>query len=222
MIWSTHLAGGVQAGLAMVAITNPEPHLAAIEIGSAMLGSVLPDIDKPGSKITQKDYGLSLVSKAISKFTKHRRATHTIWAAFLFGLFFFFLLKIATVETITGASVALGLLVAILLDFLDLKIGIFAGIITFYVVPYLDVIPQIKIDSNVALICGIGITAGCLVHMLYDTFNPQGIMWLHPYSKKRYHLMNIQVMSSSEKFFRVLMWFVVLAMLVVLSTTIFI
>ena len=59
--------------------------------------------------------------------------------------------------------------------------------------------------------------AGCISHLLYDTFNPQGIMWLHPIKKKRYSLANIDTSSAAELSFRVFMIVITIAMLVVIN-----
>src|SRR5699024_9880447 len=41
-----------------------------------------------------------------------------------------------------------------------------------------------------------------LSHLILDSFNPLGIMWLYPYKKKRFHISRIETGSWSELFVR--------------------
>lgn len=75
MLANTHIRGGVTAGLATVLALQPEPTTSAIIIGTALLGSLVPDIDRPGSKITHVPGG-SIVSKVMSWMFGHRGLIH--------------------------------------------------------------------------------------------------------------------------------------------------
>lgn len=213
MTWKTHLAGGLQAGLLFTAVTGHTGTLAFTEIGIAMLGSVLPDIDHPSSKISRTDLGLRLVSSGISKVTKHRRGTHTIWCSALFAailLLLFYL--IPTAQTPVLLAIAIG----IVADLAHIRIGTFLGIAALFILPMFPDIPMLTISRDNALLYAAALFAGCISHLIYDTFNPQGIMWLHPVSKKRFSIANIQTESKSERYFCFLMTLIAFAMLIII------
>ena len=44
----------------------------------------------------------------------------------------------------------------------------------------------------------IGFTAGYLSHLLLDSLNPTGIMWLYPFSKKQYRAAKIRTNTAQE------------------------
>ena len=205
MTWKTHILGGIQAGIVMAAVTNAEPNVALMEIGMASLGSILPDIDQPNSKISRSDIALGFTSKQLSKITKHRREVHTVWASFLFAILGVAFLSIATTASASGFSFLVGLILAIIIDLVGFKIGIPMGIICILVLPQFVNLSFITLDSKLILPLSIALFIGCLSHLLYDTFNIQGIMWLHPFKKKRYKIGKIQTQSKEETFFRVVM-----------------
>lgn len=89
-----------------------------IILGCVMLGSLLPDIDHPSSKLGRYAYPISAV-------VKHRGFTHSFIGAFILP------------------------------------------------------IPVILISTRYYL----PIVAGYLLHLLADTLNPTGVMWLYPYKK---------------------------------------
>lgn len=53
-------------------------------------------------------------------------------------------------------------------------------------------------DGSWWLAVFLGLLIGMLSHLLLDSLNPGGIMWLWPISKKRLHLMAIRTNSLSE------------------------
>lgn len=205
MTWKTHILGGMQAGMLLVAVTNAEPKVALMEVGIATLGSVLPDIDQSNSKISRSDLVLNFISKQLSKVTKHRREVHTVWASFLFALLCSLFLLGATSASATGFSFLAGIIIAIIIDLLGFKIGIPMGILAFFMLPQFIKISVITLDTKLILPLCIALFLGCLSHLVYDTFNLQGIMWLHPFKKKRYKLAKIQTTSQEELFFRIVM-----------------
>lgn len=217
MMWNTHIFGGFQAGILVAAVTNADPKTAALQIGAATLGSILPDIDQPNSKISRSDIVLSTVSKNLSKVTKHRREVHTIWASAIFALIAALFLFIATSASATGFSVLAGLITAIIIDLLGLKIGIPMGLILFFLIPNLINFSLFTLDKNLIFPIALSVFFGCISHLLYDTINIQGIMWLHPFKKKRYKLGRIQTQSKEETFFRVLMVMITLILFVAIQ-----
>lgn len=89
----THQLGGICSGLIISTLLFPNPaaplawiHGGALLIG-ASLGSLMPDIDHPGSKIGRK---AKVTSKIVSKTMGHRGWTHTLLALVLIigGLFY--------------------------------------------------------------------------------------------------------------------------------------
>ena len=215
MTWKTHVIGGIQAGLLVATATGADLQTAAVEITAAAIGSILPDIDHPQSKISRSDLGLTLVSNTIARFTKHRRATHTVWCSFLFALLAFGFLSLisATHNTLLLA----GLSAAVILDLARLKIGSIVALITLLFGPVIQDIPAaVTIAPEMVWPCTVAVFFGCIAHLVYDTFNPQGIMWLHPFKKKRYSIGNIQTESSKEPAFAIAM--LVLTILIAIPT----
>lgn len=47
----------------------------------------------------------------------------------------------------------------------------------------------------------LGVLAGMISHLVMDTLNPGGIMWLFPLSRRRIHLARIKTSSMAEKTF---------------------
>ena len=217
MIWKTHIFGGIQAGIILAAITNPEPKIALMEIGAATLGSILPDIDQQNSKISRSDIALKFVSSKLSKVTKHRREVHTVWASFLFGLLAALFMFIASSASASGVSFLIGLMVAIAIDLYGMKIGIPMGIIICLILPQFIKTPSSMFDTSLIMPIAIAVFLGCISHLVYDSANVQGIMWLHPFKKKRFRYLKIKTDSQDEAFFRVLMIVLTLLLLVILK-----
>ena len=57
-----------------------------------------------------------------------------------------------------------------------------------------------KIASAAYICCSF--EAGLLSHLILDTFNGKGIMWLWPLSKKHFHIAKIHTGAKQESFFR--------------------
>lgn len=154
MTYTTHLLGGVAAGLFLASAlgVTDEVTYAAIA-GGAALGSLLPDLDHGKSKISNKNIGTQLTSSVVRLFFSHRGVIHTpIFTAFLGAALF-------------AASAA------------------FAGNYSFA-------------DDAVS-----GVIAGMISHLVMDTLNPGGIMWLFPLSRRRISIARIKTSSKAEKTF---------------------
>lgn len=214
MMWNTHIFGGMQAGIILATATNAEPKTALLQIGAATLGSILPDIDQPNSKISRSDIVLNAAAKNLSKVTKHRREVHTVWASAIFAIIAAVFLFIATSSSVTGFSVLAGLIAAIIIDLLGFKIGIPMGVLLFFLIPNIIDFSLFTLDKSLIYPLSLAVFFGCISHLIYDTINIQGIMWLHPFKKKRYKLGKIQTQSKEESFFRVLMIMITLILLV--------
>jgi inner membrane protein len=83
MMGRTHLAFGMAAAIGEgMALGWVNPSKDFIYYGSALLGSLLPDIDHPKSMLGRTTLG---ISHLINKFLGHRGATHYLLTAFLTG-----------------------------------------------------------------------------------------------------------------------------------------
>lgn len=71
---TTHLLGGILSGLGMVMVGGITKEKHALVIGASMLGSLLPDIDHPHSKISQK---FRLIGSTVSTIWGHRKLFHS-------------------------------------------------------------------------------------------------------------------------------------------------
>ena len=163
MTSKTHLVAGLIAGeAAAYSIGAQSPSAAALCVGAALAGSIMPDIDQVGSSASYRAKWLSL---GLSFLTYHRGPLHTPFIA------------------------ALASFVALVVS----RLG-FA-------------------DSR---ILARGLFFGLMSHLILDTFNYNGIMWLYPFKKKHYHLSNMKNRSSRENWLMVF-----LLALAVLSTELF-
>ena len=208
MTYKTHLIGGAQAGILLAYACCDTPTESAIVLGSAVIGSVLPDIDYTKSKICNSDLLVKTTSYALSRFTKHRGLTHTLLGALIFGLLFF---MGATYKDpgqnvfAIYAAIATFFLMHII-GGLPGKAGALLSVAMYLAGP--DILALIRgrsidftLDSDTARLCAFGIMGGCISHMIYDTFNSAGIMWLYPINRKTLSLAAIKTRSHSEALF---------------------
>lgn len=212
MMWKTHAIGGLQAGVIVMAATNTPSEKALLVWGAAAIGSLIPDIDHPDSKISRFDVLLSLVSEGLSKVVKHRRETHTVWAAILCSLVVALLMMPALISSEITTTYITALGIAIGLDIFGLKIGSFAGIL-FFIYCTTKGVNFPEMPSENILLVAVALLLGYISHLVYDSANREGIMWLHPYSKKRYHYLNIQTQSRGETLFAILNFFILIIMI---------
>lgn len=147
----THIAGGALAGSIVLAAAGINVFDTKILMAAAAAGSLLPDIDHTGSKISRTSSLSSVLSRVLKLFTKHRGVIHTP----------FFLLILCV---LSGIGISL--------------------------------IPLEWQTTYRAVITGL--LAGYLSHLLLDTLNPGGIMWMFPVKKKYYHAAEIKTGSMAE------------------------
>lgn len=74
MVGKTHLYAGLCAGAGYALWAQMPLVPAALAVGAAMIGGVLPDLDHPNSKVTKKTGILGFCS---SRLFKHRGVLHT-------------------------------------------------------------------------------------------------------------------------------------------------
>ena len=205
MTWKTHIIGGAQIGIVLASVAHGTATDSAIIFSASMLGSVLPDIDHPRSKLARSDAFVGLLSRVISKFTKHRGFTHTIPGALLFALIFYALAMFRTEkESLIAFFAALIVFIAIhaMGDALRWLAG-WVAVAVYMAGPQVaslirDHNIDIGINSESARLCALGIFAGCVIHMVYDSFNSGGIQWLYPISRKNIRLLAIKTNTLGE------------------------
>lgn len=209
MTWKTHLIGGAQAGIVVCAASGATQTETVAIISASLLGSVLPDLDQPKSKLAQSDILVHVLSAVISKFTKHRGFTHTVFGAALFSVIFFALAMIqkGTEESLIAFFAAF--FVFVLLHGTGSPFKPLAGVVA--VVVYMsgpvisDLINEIdlsiSVEDQAARLCAIGVFAGALTHILYDGFNRGGVPVLFPISRQNYRLMDIRTNTAGEFWF---------------------
>lgn len=211
MTWKAHLIGGAQAGLLTIAALKcGSDYTETLIVGSsAVLGSLLSDLDQPKSKLSRSDVFVGLISHLTAKFTKHRGFTHTVPGAALFGGIFYLLsmLQGGGAEGLYAFFAALA--VFVILHASDSPIKPLAGCISAAI--YLSG-PQIAglitesglsvdLGRRSAMLCALGVFAGSLSHIWYDFFNKGGVPLLWPISKKNYRLMEIKTNTAGEFWF---------------------
>ena len=214
MTWKTHIIGGAIAGIAVCAASESTYAESALIMSASVLGSVLPDIDQPNSKICRSDSFVGLISFITSKFTKHRGFTHTIIGAALFGAIFY-ALAIVEVAMLQGGtqesliSFIAAYLVFILLHATGSPLKPLAGwlaLAAYAAGPMIaDMMVEnsltLGIDRRAALLVACGVTAGALSHVIFDAFNKGGVPILFPLSGKNYRIMEIRTNTVGEFWF---------------------
>ena len=227
MTYKTHLIGGAQAGVLLAYLNNGTPMESTLLIGASLLGSVLPDIDHPDSKLSKKDILAKATSRSLQKVTVHRGFTHTIPGALTFALFFLILGLFRTGRESTFALLAMGVVFS-LFFFMEKPLSKYAGIAaaaTYIAAPaILDYatsqeipVARIPTDHRAAYYLAGGIFAGCIMHMIYDSFTKGGIAWLWPLSKKKFRIARIKTNTRGEFGFRMLQLLVLVVMLAFLG-----
>jgi len=93
MMGKTHLATGILAGeLTALAYYRASIIPALIVIGTAAIGSLVPDIDHPGSLLSSSTRLSRHISNSIAAVTPHRGLTHTpIFAGLIIAVLYYFL-----------------------------------------------------------------------------------------------------------------------------------
>ena len=167
MTGKTHMAGGALFGLMWIGVMHPDSYVKmGVMLGATTIGSLLPDIDHPRSRLSNTNLIFKAVSGVVSSFTKHRNEIHTVFACILFGIL----------------GYVLSILCGNLIENLMLNMGVRCH------------------AASYALTIGLGFFIGSMCHLIWDTFNPEGIRWLYP-SKKRISLGFITTGGVLETFF---------------------
>lgn len=155
MTYTTHIMGGVLLGVLLSNSLGADSKTAVIISGAAAIGSLLPDIDHPRSKISNSNIATQVTSGIVSIFTNHRGFFHTIP----------FVLIVYVILTGVG---------------------------------FFDVVKDMDMLKGIYKYIPFSISLGMLSHLILDTLNPGGIMWLWPIKTKRYHMAEIRTNSILE------------------------
>lgn len=209
MTWKTHLIGGSIAGVVVSAAAGTDYMESALIMSASMLGSVLPDIDQPNSRLSRSDSLIGLIAFVTSRFARHRGFTHTLIGAAVFGAIFYALsmLQGGTVESLVSFLTAYA--VFIVLHATGSPLRPLAGWLALAAYAAGPAISDFLIERNLTLAIDIktavlvscSIFAGALSHILYDCFNKGGVRFLYPFSRRNFRLMEIKTNTSGEFWF---------------------
>ena len=118
MMGKTHLAAGILAGeITALAYYRASIIPALIVIGTAAIGSLLPDIDHPGSLLSSSTRLSCHISNSIAAVTPHRGLTHTpIFAGLIIAVLYYFLQQRISYCDPICIGLAVGILSHLVLD----------------------------------------------------------------------------------------------------------
>ncbi len=124
---STHILAAGYITMAASLKMNMELDETFIVLAMSSAGSILPDIDKKGSKISEKNLVAGISSSLLRIFTAHRGFTHTIAGAGLISILITLAINLLplnienNINSIIGMSLFFGMLSHIVLDSLNPK-----------------------------------------------------------------------------------------------------
>lgn len=189
MTGKTHMMFGLGCAGTVLCLTNQTNlWLGGLSLGSAAIGSIMPDIDCPssntsyGAMITHVP-GFHLLSKLCGKVSSHRRFWHTIFAAIIFMCLFFVLV----------------------LGLFFLLAHFFGYNIYSWMYPSTHELSSVFVASDYVFINCVDMAFyflfGFISHLIADSFNPQGVPWLFPFVplSKKQHVPVISVRTASSK-----------------------
>lgn len=146
----THVIGGLAAGLAVASLTNADPILVT---AAAAFGSLVPDIDHGGSKISRSNAFLALLSAAVNLLFMHRGFTHSILFT---GLVAWVLTKLGVPPDITLGTIV-GILSHLFLDCVTKRgIKLFYPLQTTFKIP-LNITTGGAVEKVVMVLLGIAV-----------------------------------------------------------------
>lgn len=188
MTGKTHMMVGGLAAMAVVTVTK-EANLTAFGVGmaSSVLGSLVPDCDHENSKFAHANIITRAISGVISSVTKHRGVCHTIPFCIVASLVWLGICMLIGDMLIPSLSKGINHLLGENIG--DVSSYIYLSTLYFFV--------------------------GTVSHLVADTFNPQGIMWGWPVSKKRMSVMSITTSGGGELIFSIIVSIIFCAWIVV-------
>ena len=192
MMGNTHMTGGVVAALSVITVSGiTSPALMGLGTACAVSGSLFPDIDHPNSKLSRRNQLCSAISNLVCSLTTHRGFCHTVPFLLLMG---------------AGWWLVFVLFGSIAENHLD---AFFYETAKETQVPLFRYIANWNVTFGMQTGCWFFL-AGILSHLILDTLNPEGILWLYPFRKKRFHLLSIKTDSNGERLVRVVLVLLIL------------
>ena len=102
------------------------------------------------------------------------------------------------------------------LDIEDSKLGRKAGVVSkgisrafghrgFFHTPILYIVIYILMNMFLPKFLSLGFLIGTMSHLVLDSFNYKGIMWLYPLTKRHYHIASIKTRGFGETMFLIAM-----------------
>lgn len=95
---STHIIASGYIGITAALSMNTEPKDTLIILAASALGSIIPDIDKKGSKVSNKNIATGITSKIVRTFASHRGFTHTFIGSGIISLLLVYIISIMPIE----------------------------------------------------------------------------------------------------------------------------
>ena len=95
---STHIIASGYIGVIAALGMNTEPKDTLIILAASAAGSIIPDIDKKGSKVSNKNIATGITSKFVRTFASHRGFTHTFLGSGIISLLLVYLISILPIE----------------------------------------------------------------------------------------------------------------------------
>lgn len=209
----THEVAGISLAAAIAAVIC-SPDISILSYGATMVagaavGSLLPDIDHGGSKISREH---KVISKIASSKLKHRGITHSLLANVLVA-FVCFALSFAFTTIYSGnlfgklvVSSMMAFIVFVLYDRVPLiqkainsvlpHGKLVVGALVFGVAYF-----SANLFVDYANYLALGITLGYFSHLIADAFTVSGVAFLQPFNDKSFKFANFHT-GKNEGIFR--------------------
>lgn len=179
-------------------ITKENLLLGGMLITGSMMGSLIMDIDKKGTKVSKK---MPLFSAIIRLFTKHRGITHVplLWAIITYLMLYWInmmtnktMFLITSIYCIIAIYCFMKYILKKLKQFRGKYQKLIRGFVSLCTGIAISLIPynQGIVFMNTFLFCVvIGIIVGIMTHIFLDMLTPMGIPLLWPIYRRRIHIM---------------------------------
>lgn len=204
MNYRSHRVAGICLGLLSGAlITNAQLDtlsLSQITIitTTSYLGSTMPDIDEPNSYIGKT---VKPLSKAIKKTMGHRGAFHSPFVLSLI-CFCLWITSLYIPDTDLNYSIVKLLLIFSIVS-IEVKRSRFKRCISLGVVGLMGLLVIGLDPTTIPLIellrlSILGISIGMGSHLLMDSLTVGGVPWLWPFTKKKFHFLNLKTNEHEQ------------------------
>lgn len=189
MLARHHAAFGVLTSTVVVVATHAHPSIAVPAGVSIAVGSLLPDLDEPGSRVARTFPLLSSHVSTLVKLVapKHRGGeSHSLGTAVIVGTMLGLVSLTEVGRLIIGAIFGVLLLRAVLPRTLRRVLETIAFVPTFLVGVLGGVLGALLFQHGAAIAIGVGTALGIIVHVLTDLPTNSGVALLWPASRHRF------------------------------------